>query len=240
MHYKSFLMVLPPRTQRKIKYSFFNSAFSALSAVKIQRYFNFRIIIILSFLFITFFGFSAPTKLIFIEQYYKLYESNLYSTAADHKRNVFWLENALKMPNIHPSMAIVITNTWEEYVKYKLLLRFHINFLLTKEYVDWGWEYDKQDVVFYNMEWAEKIKSSFEIARTRYLAAKIYWEETKKWSKEAAAQNVHIGWEQIEDLNWKIDNSQFDYSYDEVIAARLKDLDDKIKKIDDYMKNGKK
>ncbi len=180
---------------------------------------------------------SKPSKMIFIEQIYKLFESNLHSTHTDHKRNIFWLENSLKLPNIHPSQAIVITNTWEEYVKYKILLRFHIHFLLTQEYVNWGWEFDKRDVVFYNMEWAEELKKSFEIARSRYKIAQYYWEETKKWSKLAYNKKSHIGWEKIEDLNYQIENNQFDYDYDEVIQLRLIKLDEKLKKIDDFIKN---
>lgn len=180
---------------------------------------------------------SKPTKMIFIEQIYRLYESNLHSTHTDHKRNIFWLENCLKLPNIHPSMAIVITNTWEEYVKYKILLRFHIHFLLTKEYVDWGWEYDKRDVVFYNMEWAEDLKKSFEIARSRYNIAKHYWQQTKKWSALAYSKNINISWDQIESLNWKIENNEFDYDYDEVIELRLNGLDDKLRKIEEFMSN---
>jgi len=180
-----------------------------------------------------------PTKMIFIEQIYRLYESNLHTTHTGHKRNIVWLENSLKLPNIHPSQAIVITETWEEYVKYKILLRFHIHFLLTKEYVEWGWEFDKRNVVFYNMEWAEELKKSFEIARSRYLVAKHYWEETRKWSELAYSKNFEIGWMQIEDLNWEIENNKFDYDYEEVIDLRLKGIDDKLKKIEEFMKNNK-
>jgi hypothetical protein len=183
--------------------------------------------------------FSKPTRMIFIEQIYNLYESNLHDSAANHKRNIFWLENALKLPNIHPSMAIVITNTWEEYVKYKILLRFHIHYLLTKEYVDWGWEYDKRDVVFYNIEWAQDLKKSFEIAKSRYNMAKYYWDETKKWSKLAYSKKINIGWDQIEDLNYEIENNIYDYDYGMIIEMRLKGIEDKIKKIDDYIKNNK-
>ena len=179
--------------------------------------------------------FSKPTKMIFIEQIYKLYESNLNSRHTEHKRNIFWLENSLKLPNIHPSQAVVITNTWEEYVKYKILLRFHIHFLLTKEYVDWGWEYDKRDVVFYNIEWAEDIKKSFEIARSRYEIARYYWDETKKWSKLAYSKPIHIGWEQIEDLNYEIENNKFDYDYDLIIDMRLKDIERKLSIIDSFL-----
>ena len=196
-----------------------------------------KLIFIITLSTISIYILSKPTKMIFIEQIYRLYESNLHMTHTDHKRNIFWLENSLKLPNIHPSQAIVITKTWPEYVKYKLLLRFHIHFLLTKEYVEWGWEYDKRDVVFYNMEWAEDLKKSFEIARSRYLLAKHYWEETKKWSSLAYSKNIEIGWGQIEDLNWEIENNEFDYDYDEVIESRLKGIDDKLKKIEDFMEN---
>jgi hypothetical protein len=180
-------------------------------------------------------------KMIFKEQIFGLYENNLNSNVTDHKRNIFWLENSMKLPNIHPSQAIVMTKTWAEYVKYKMLLNFNIYYLLTKEYIDWGWEFDKQDVVFYNMEWADKLKESFAIARTRYEIAKVYWEETKKWSSLAYRQNLEIGWGQIEDLNYEIENGKYDYDYAMVIQNRLDGLNEKIKKIDDYISaNSKK
>lgn len=179
--------------------------------------------------------FAKPQKMIYIEQVYRLYESNLLSNQTNYKRNIFWLENSLKLVNIHPSQAIVVTNTWEEYVKYKLLLRFHIYYLLTKEYVGWGWEYDKRDVVFYNAEWAQEIKNSFEIAKSRYDIAKHYWEKTKLYAQEINKINVHIGWEQIEDLAYEIDNRQFDYDYDDIIEMRLNSIENKLAKLDTFL-----
>ncbi|OHD26432.1 MAG: hypothetical protein A2086_08170 [Spirochaetes bacterium GWD1_27_9] len=199
-----------------------------------------NIILLILILLISYPVFSKSTKMIFIEQIYSLYESNLYGTHTEHKRNIVWLEESLKLPNIHPSQAIVITKTWEEYVKYKLLLRFHIHYLLTKEYVDWGWQFDKQDVVFYNMEWADELKKSFEIAKSRYLVAKHYWEETKKWSKLAYQQKVRVDWEQIEDLNYEIENNLYDYDYDLVIDMRLKSLEEKLKKINSFIADNQK
>ena len=187
------------------------------------------------FISISIYSFSVPAKMIFKEQIFGLYENNLNSNVTDHKRNIFWLENSMKLPNIHPSQAIIITKTWPEYVKYKMLLNFNINYLLTKEYVDWGWEFDKRDVVFYNMEWADKLKESFAIAKTRYEIAKYYWEETKKWSSLAYKQNLEIGWGQIEDLNYEIENGLYDYDYGMIIQNRLDGLKEKIKKIDDYI-----
>ena len=121
-----------------------------------------------------------------------------------------------------------------------MLLRFHIHYLLTKEYTDWGWQYDKMDVVFYNMEWAEDLKKSFEIAKSRYEIARYYWAETKKWSKLAYEQKVTIGWSKIEDLNYEIENNEYDYDYDMVLDMRLKGIEDKLKKIDDFIANNKK
>lgn len=178
---------------------------------------------------------AKPQKMIYIEQVYRLYESNLLSNQTNYKRNIFWLENSLKLVNAHPSQAIVVTNTWEEYVKYKLLLRFHIYYLLTKEYVGWGWEYDKRDVVFYNAEWALEIKNSFEIAKSRYDIAKHYWEKTKLYAQEINKINVHIGWEQIEDLAYEIDNRQFDYDYDDIIEMRLNSIENKLAKLDTFL-----
>ena len=178
---------------------------------------------------------AKPQKMIYIEQVYRLYESNLLSNQTNYKRNIFWLENSLKLVNAHPSQAIIVTNTWEEYVKYKLLLRFHIYYLLTKEYLGWGWEYDKRDVVFYNAEWAEEIKNSFEIAKSRYDIAKHYWEKTKVYAQEINKIDVHIGWEQIEDLAYEIDNQEFDYDYDEIIEMRLDSIDNKLAKLDSFL-----
>lgn len=179
--------------------------------------------------------FSEPQKMIFIEQIYGLYESNLLSNQTNNKRNIFWLENSLKLPNIHPSLAIVVTKTWEEYVKYKILLRFHIYYLLTKEYMGWGWEYDKQDVVFYNMTWAEDLKKSFDIAKSRYEIAKIYWDKTKLYASEANKMDIRINWDQVEDLAYEIDAGEFDYDYDTVIEMRLESIENKLKKIEDFM-----
>ncbi|MCH5150759.1 MAG: hypothetical protein J1G30_08835 [Spirochaetales bacterium] len=178
---------------------------------------------------------AKPQKMIYIEQVYRLYESNLLSNQTNYKRNIFWLENSLKLVNAHPSQAIIVTNTWEEYVKYKLLLRFHIYYLLTKEYVGWGWEFDKRDVVFYNAEWAEEIKNSFEIAKSRYDIAKHYWEKTKLYAQEINKINVRIGWEQIEDLAYEIDNQQFDYDYDDIIEMRLNSIENKLAKLDTFL-----
>ncbi len=178
---------------------------------------------------------AKPQKMIYIEQVYRLYESNLLSNQTNYKRNIFWLENSLKLVNAHPSQAIVVTNTWEEYVKYKLLLRFHIYYLLTKEYVGWGWQYDKRDIAFYNAEWAEDIKNSFEIAKSRYDIAKHYWEKTKLYAQEINKIDVHIGWEQIEDLAYEIDNQEFDYDYDEIIEMRLDSIENKLEKLDSFL-----
>ena len=70
---------------------------------------------------------AKPQKMIYIEQVYRLYESNLLSNQTNYKRNIFWLENSLKLVNAHPSQAIIVTNTWEEYVKYKLLVIFLVD-----------------------------------------------------------------------------------------------------------------
>jgi len=194
------------------------------------------ILLIILFITISIFHVSAkPSKLIFIEQLYNLYEKNLMSNQTNNKKNIFWLENSLNLPNIHPSQAIVVTKTWEEYVKYKILLRFHIYYLLTKEYMGWGWEFDKRDVVFYNMTWAEDLKKSFELAKSRYLLAQHYWEKTKLYASEANKIDIVIDWVKIEDLAYQIDNEEFDYDYDTVIEMRLNSIEEKLKKIDDFM-----
>ncbi len=198
--------------------------------------------ILLLIVFIIFFSissFSKPTDMIFIEDIYSLYESNLHQSQNDHKRNIYWLENSLKLPNKSPLEAIVITNTWEEYIKYKLLLRFNIHFLLTKEYMSWGWQFDKKDVVFYNIEWAEDIKKSLEIAKNRYEVARHYWDQTKKWSQLAYSKNIYIGWEYAENLNYEIETDQFEYDYDDIIDIRIQSVEEKLKKIDFFLNQSK-
>ena len=169
-----------------------------------------------------------PRKLIYAEQYYRLYEENLYTYPKSYRRNIYWLEKAIKYPHIHPIQAIFIVKTKEEYEKYKALFKMHINYLLTKNYMGWAWQYNKQDVVFYNLYWAKELEKSFNIAIEYYKLAKHYWDKTKEWSDYASSFDFRLAWEKIEDEHYLIRTNKLEYDYDTVIELELQDLERKL------------
>ena len=81
----------------------------------------------------------------------------------------------------------------------------------------------------------QDIKNSFEIAKSRYDIAKHYWEKTKLYAQEVNKIDVHIGWEQIEDLAYEIDNEEFDYDYDTIIEMRLDSIENKLAKLETFL-----
>jgi len=172
-------------------------------------------------------------KLQFKEEFYKLYYLPSYYNKNDLKRNIVYLQIALKAAFDDPIRALIVPKTKQEYLKYKFLLKMHLNYLITKNYVMLGVRFDKFELRFYNKPYREDIIKSLDYARYYLETALIYWKQVLKYYNEVlnSSYKRRLDLSYMEDVVYRIKTKQLDYK--EIINKEL----DRIKKKKEYYKN---
>jgi len=146
-----------------------------------------------------------------------------YAQNHDYRRNIYWLQFALKMDFAPPIQALTICNTPEKYAKYQHLLKMHLNYLMAKNSVYLAARFDKHEPVWFNKPYRTDILKSLEFARYYYESAINYWQEVLKYKEEAEVyQAARIELDFLEDMVHKINTDQVNYQ--RVAQRQLKKL----------------
>ncbi len=168
-------------------------------------------------------------KIVFVEDYYKLYRKNLYGDTAAHLANIYYLSFGLKAAEsnkwwVHPTKSFAYVRydwanppydkngespfTEKHYIKYKELMKMRISLLLTKSYLKLGSRYDSANIYWFNIEYYKELNKGFNIAEKLYKQAKAYWQKTKQYVdicwKMAKIDLKGIEMDQMEDEVYKI------------------------------------
>jgi hypothetical protein len=163
-------------------------------------------------------------KILYAEQFYKLFHLHFYQYPDDTMENIAYLEQALKADFCNPLYALAKITTEQEYERYKTLFKMHINLRLVEQYLILGSKYDKFEVYFYNKNgpWRQDICQSLKTAEQAYNAALYYWEQARAWSARAWPLRISF-LEEIQfwaDENFRIETRDLDY--DAIIRKQLK------------------
>ncbi len=168
------------------------------------------------FVLLLFSSFVVPSfsyKLLYAEEYYKLYHQNLYQYPEDYTGNIWFLEQALGRPFVNPLNALTKIDTKDQWKRYRYLFYMHVNLKLVEQYRYLARSYDKQRAYFYNAPWKEDTLKSLNIAESYYKAAEYYWKEALVWVKKL--KKVHYYFlENIqfwEDERIRITTGELDY-----------------------------
>lgn len=168
--------------------------------------------------------------IVYAEDYYRLYSLPLYFNEQDLLQNIEFLKMALEAPFDFVNRALTIIKTEEEYQKYKDLMHMQFNYLITKNYVYIAALYDKQNYYFYNSQFKEDIKKSYEYAIYFYKLADERWLVTKEYATKVTANRSKIAMDNLIDKAWKIKLGEIDYA--RTVRRQLKHIDDILLKID--------
>ena len=160
-------------------------------------------------------------KLIYAEQYYKLFHTHFYRYPEDINENIFYLECALKSSFVNPLNALTPIKTPEEWERYRKLFILHVNLKLVEQYRLLGSKYDKFAAYFYNYPFKDQNLKSLRYAESYYEAALYYWEEARRWA-EQIEQKPWFTFEKLE--NWedelyRMNTGELDYG--EFVQADL-------------------
>lgn len=156
---------------------------------------------------------ASAWRILYKEQYYKLYHEHLSHYPEDTLESMYYLEQALKADFANPLYALAKINDKTDWERYRYLFSMHVNLRLVYLSLTLGSKYDKRTAYFYNEPWKRQDLESLQTAETIYKSALGYWEEAKRWSAEAwTLRSVHL--EQIqewEDENMRVETADLDY-----------------------------
>jgi hypothetical protein len=147
-----------------------------------------------------------------VEEFYRLYYLPQIFQVEDLRRNLFWLQIALKAPFATEIQALVVPKTPQEYEKYKLLLTLHINYLMAETCIGLAAEYDKHEPLFFNKPYAKDILESLDYARYYYQCSENYWQVVLDLKKQIQTRyrKIHIDLQFPEDILVRIDSGDLD------------------------------
>ncbi|MDC7125157.1 MAG: hypothetical protein PQJ46_06300 [Spirochaetales bacterium] len=163
-------------------------------------------------------------KLLYAEQFYKLYHSHYIQYPEDSAENIYYLETALKRPFVNPLNALGIIKTKDDWERYRILFRMHVNLKLIEQYRLLALKYDKFDAYFYNYPFKQENLKSLQMAEKYYKNALYYWDKVLEQVK-LLDDNKYIyieGLEPWEDELYRIKDG--DLNYDEFINNDLNRL----------------
>ncbi len=175
---------------------------------------------------------SFSYKLLYAEEYYKLYHQNLYQYPEDYTGNIWFLEQALGRPFVNPLNALTKIDNKKEWERYRYLFYMHVNLKLVEQYRHLARSYDKETAYFFNAPWKDDTLKSLKIAESYYKAAEYYWTEALDWVQKL--KKVHYYFlENIqfwEDERVRITTGELDYK--DIIDNDLSHLEKVRKKFE--------
>ncbi|BDU62525.1 hypothetical protein BOFE_00650 [Candidatus Borrelia fainii] len=101
-----------------------------------------------------------------------------------YKKNIFFLQNALKCPFGNPNYSLSKVETREEWDKYKLLFKMHVNLLLVKQHLYLGDLFDTRYTYFYKTPKKKGILENLNKSTIFYKIAADYYTEALKYHKQ--------------------------------------------------------
>ncbi len=163
-------------------------------------------------------------KILYAEQFYKLYHRHFYQYPEDYLENIYYLEQALKSDFCNPLNALAVIKNKQDWERYRNLFRMHVSLKLTELYTGLGSKYDKMNAYFFNAPWKRENIESLKIARQSYEYARVYWKETLKWNS-----NIKNSWSPLEEIqNWEDESYRIrekKLDYDAIIDKQILRVD---------------
>ncbi|QFP41590.1 hypothetical protein F9Y90_00265 [Borrelia miyamotoi] len=170
-------------------------------------------LVIFSILIIT--NINASSKFFYAEQWYVIFNEQIKRKPDNYKRNIFFLKNALKYPFGNPNYSLSKIETREEWNKYKLLFKMHVNLLLVKQHLYLGDLFDTRHAYFYKtpkkngiLENLNKAINLYKIAADYYTEALKHHNQLHKYKFTKIQSNGITNWE---DEYYRIEMKELNY-----------------------------
>ena len=173
-------------------------------------------------------------KILYAEQFYRLYHNHLYQYPDDSSENIYYLGMALRSDFANPLNALAEIENEKEWEKYRYLFYMHVNLRIIENYIKMATKFDRQKAYFYNAPWQDANIDSLKKARECYVYASNFWDDAQDWSDKASASQ--FAWMFLEDIQyWEDENHRIqegDLNYGVIIDRQLERVDRIIKEFE--------
>ncbi|MBI9098877.1 MAG: hypothetical protein JEY91_10400 [Spirochaetaceae bacterium] len=173
-------------------------------------------------------------KILYAEQFYRLYHNHLYQYPDDSAENIYYLGMALRSDFANPLNALAEIENEKEWEKYRYLFYMHVNLRIIENYIKMATKFDRQKAYFYNAPWQDANIDSLKKARECYVYASNFWDDAQDWSDKASASQ--FAWMFLEDIQyWEDENHRIqegDLNYGVIINRQLERVDRIIKEFE--------
>ena len=172
-----------------------------------------------------------------VEDFFLLYSLKQIYGEQELLRNIYFLETALRRRFRHPRNALIPIRTKEEYHKYRLLLFMHLNLKIMRSYLRLGSLFDKRHLYFYNLDFADELKASFQTAEFYYRKAIPYWQKAREYSNQGAKYTFELDLATLESISNDIQIKEM--NFDRYIQRHLLNLRQKQDTVENFIKNNR-
>ncbi len=187
---------------------------------------------------------QVPDYYRYKEQFLQLFNQWLYTDKDNISRNISFLEYAYCVPFDNPIKALVPITNEIQYRKYQNLVMMHICRLLTQAYIDYGYYFFQEHILFYNHEYLKLYLEGYEIAEFYFGEARKYWNLAIDYAKQAdSIKGIHINFNpygyhfDLEDEVYKIKTGMLNYH--KVIDNLMTRLDKNRKQAEGFLNSYK-
>jgi hypothetical protein len=168
-----------------------------------------------------------------LEDFYEMAGLKQHYGVNELRRNIYFLKIGLRKKFRHPQRALCKIESEEQYYKYRNLLFMHLNLRIMRSYLRIGSLYDKRHLYFYNLDFAEDLDKSFEIAEGFYKEAIPYWEKAREHADRANEVPIELDLGTLETERFEIVTGKLNYTW--IIENHLEKLAKKQKSVRDEL-----
>jgi hypothetical protein len=172
-----------------------------------------------------------------LEDFYELAGLKQHYGENELRRNIYFYKISLQKKFRHPQRALCKIESEEEYYKYRNLLFMHLNLRIMRSYLRLGSLYDKRHLYFYNLDFAEDLEKSFQIAEGFYREAIPYWEKAREYADRANEVPYELDLGTLETERFEIVTGKLDFGW--IIENHLDRVEKKQKLIAQELENRK-
>ena len=168
-----------------------------------------------------------------LEDFYELYGLPHGYQVQNLKENIYLLNQGLARKFRHPSKSLCKIKTQEEFHKYRLLMFMQIHYLIMRSFMRIGSLYDKRLLYQHDLDFADDLELSFQIAKSYYKQAFVFEKQSRIYARQANQYRFILDLPSIESRLFEMKTGKLNFN--RIIRRHISKLEKKQAIIEKFL-----